>query len=470
MSPHRDRAPRGRHGMATLLVLLPLAGCGSGDAQRAGRPDVILISLDTLRQDHCGFHGYERDTTPFLDSLAADSLVFDRAYSTASWTLIAHMSMLTGLYPVQHEVWESTAALWEGVPLLSQLLAAAGAVTGGVHFPGWLDGKFGFDRGYEYYFSAKDVTDAKARLDTFVPGLADDWSFLFIHLFDIHSASLEPVDSLIYDTKPPYDTMFDPEAPAVLEGMNAKEVFHAIPADFTPRMRDAVVALYDGGIRSVDDRLREWFAEWTELGLLDNAIVIITSDHGEGLAQREYRFGGHGSMFEEGLRVPLMIHATPEARRWLARYRDLEPESMVGRRDDLVSHVDIVPTLLDMLDLPAVVEYPGYSMVRDVPADRFAHAQRGELAVSYREREKVCYDTSGRIKLYVDLREDPRGAGERRPKDEATLERATALAEDALAATRALPKFGAPTSNGGLDEAERAALEGLGYAAELEEH
>ena len=454
---------------AGLLTCAFAAACGGrSEDPGAGRPNLILISLDTLRQDRCGFHGYGRDTTPFLDTIASESLVFDNARATAPWTLISHMTMFTGLYPAQHKVWVAEAALAESVPTIPQLLSDAGAAAVGVHFPGWLDARFGYGRGFLEYRSASDAELAKAQLDEVTTGLEGRWSFLFLHLFDIHSDSLDVDTSLIYDTPAPYDTMFDPEARTVLAGMDAKAVFETIPEDFTERQREAVRALYDGGIRYVDDRLGAWFAEWEERGLLDSAIVIITSDHGEGLGYREQGFGGHGQMFEEGLRVPLLVHATPGARRWLEARRNVPADSLVGRSEALVSHVDLLPTLLDAFDLPAPMEYPGSSLLREVPTDRWVHAQRPPLWISYRGADKVRYDKGGGLFGYVDLAADPAGLEELGRRDPPTIERAAALAKEALAAARALPDPGAAAESGGLSDAERAGLRAIGYGAETE--
>lgn len=456
-----------RPGATAALILSLAVSCREAEDELAP-PSVVLISLDTLRQDHCGFHGYGRDTTPFLDSLAEDSLVFDRAYTTASWTLIAHMSMFTGLFPGQHRVMVQDAALTEAVPTLPQQLADAGAVCVGVHYPGWTDAKFGFGRGFEEYPAAKSVVEAEERLADLLPRLTDRWGFLFVHLFDIHSGSVNRPGSRIYDVPAPYDTLFDAQAPELLTEIDAKEAFYTTAEDFTPRMNEAVVALYDGGIRLVDDRLAAWFAEWREAGLLDNAIVVITSDHGEGLAQRTSTFGGHGEFYEEGLRVPLMIHATPKAKQWLARKRDVEPSALVGRRSELVSHVDILPTVLDALDLAAPIEFPGHSLLRTVPEDRFVHAQRVRRSAVYRGSEKAVYFASGEVASYVDLDRDPAGAGESRPEDAEGLARAEQLVFDALAHLNSLPSHGGATKNGGLTEQEREALKSLGYGPELD--
>ena len=112
-------------------------------------PNVVLISIDALRKDHLGLYGYERDTSPYLDRLADESIVFDRAYCTAPWTLISHMTMLTGLFGRQHGVLADGTALSPKIPTLAERLEAIGYHNIALHFPGWIHERFGHLRGFE---------------------------------------------------------------------------------------------------------------------------------------------------------------------------------------------------------------------------------------------------------------------------------------------------------------------------------
>lgn len=112
---------------------------------------VILISIDSLRADHLGTYGYPRDTSPAIDALAASGAVFEDAVSTSSWTLPAHMSLLTSLPPEAHGVWGDKRALGESVPLLSEVLQRAGWGTFGLVSGPYLESRFGYDRGWHVY-------------------------------------------------------------------------------------------------------------------------------------------------------------------------------------------------------------------------------------------------------------------------------------------------------------------------------
>lgn len=455
--------------VALMLGALPVAALVScGGEAKLPPPDIILISLDTLRQDRCSFHGYGRETTPFLAELGKDSLVFNRAYSTAPWTLISHATMLTGMYPAQHRVWERTAAISPSIPTLAERMSDHGMETRGVYFPGWLDPRFGFDRGFDEYREAKNADEAKAALDVMTDGFDAADYFLFVHLFDIHSDSLQQPGSVIYEVPEPYDSLFVTDARKKLEGIDADQAFNLAAVGFTPEMVDAVGALYDGGIRYVDDKLAAWFAEWEEDGMLENAIIIITSDHGEGLALRQHHFGGHGLFFEEGLKVPMIVHATEGARAWLKQERGLTDADLVGRRDDLVSHVDILPTVLDVLDLPSTMPYEGRSLYRQIPKDRIVHAQRAGGNAAYRGYTKATFDSEGRVLTAVDLAEDPKGLKEGRTTQSEVQRLGGGLAIDAQKAAAAFFDAGSAAKSGGLTEKAAADLRAIGYADKVD--
>src|ERR1700752_245713 len=128
---------------ASMAPGIALGGALASCERSERRTSVILVSIDTLRADHTGLHGYERDTTPFLDHWAKGARVFDHAYTTASWTLVTHMSMLTGLYPQQHQVTSTELALAGEVPLLAERLRTDGYRTVGLYQPGMIHERHG---------------------------------------------------------------------------------------------------------------------------------------------------------------------------------------------------------------------------------------------------------------------------------------------------------------------------------------
>ena len=358
-----------RDGPVALAALLVwgLIGCSPAESVDERPPNLILISLDTVRWDHMSLHGYERETTPFLTELANESIVFDNAYSVASWTLTSHMTMLTGLNPGQHGVVEGDLALSPELPLLAETLKELGYETFGFHYPGWTDPEHGFGRGFDIYAEHQDAVEAGEHIRAALAERNPNRPFfLFIHLFDAHSALRDS-----YYTPPPaWNASFSAGASERLSGLDWKQLKKE-NGDLSPQQLEDAIALYDAGILFVDSALRDWVGEWRAEGLLADTLLAITADHGEGLQTRPNSFWGHGGVFQEGLRVPLVLRF-PDG--WRAGERVTE----------IVGHVDLVPTVLDFVGLPHDPRMPGYSLRRGRPVDSviLADAKYGKSLTS----------------------------------------------------------------------------------------
>ncbi len=447
----------------SISLALPLLapGCGSGHesyaAAHGSPPDIILISIDTLRRDHVGLYGYERNTTPNLDRLADECVVFEEACATASWTLPSHMTMLTGLYPGQHEVINTESALNESFPTLTQRLKERGYYTIGLYRPGWLDPRYGFDRGFDTYVSHKLAHEAEANLREALANREPDKPlFLFIHLFDVHCEDLKHTEGTMYAPPAPYDELFTTNPEETLAGLDMFRLWTEPKGKDTLKIiskeqRDALIGLYDGGIRYVDDEIAGWIEELREEEVFDDAIFIVTADHGEGLAQRYARWGGHGDLHEEGLAVPLLIRF-PEAR-WAGK-----------RVSQRVSHVDLLPTVLDWLGAydPRL---PGVSLLEEVDEERIVIAEMGPEAV-YEGRWKLLDNPPSNGGILYDLEKDPLELHPIFAQDETPEERA--VRARLQAALRELRESWFEPGSAKAAEAEsaatRAELEKLGYA------
>ena len=378
----------------------PSTSPGGADAGAAGGTPVILISLDTLRPDHLGLYGYERrETSPFLDELGEECLVFDRAFTTMSWTLIAHMSMLTGLYPSQHKVWTKDSALPPSVPTLAERLGAEGYHTLGFYYgpESWLHPRYGYDRGFDLYRHHRDAEEAEKNIRAALAERPKDRPFfLFIHLFDVHSAPIprNRPGVPMYDAPQGYATHFHDDALERMEGVDTWTWWNERAHPVTPEQHEAIVAQYDGGIRYVDDKLRAWVGAWREEGFFDDALTIITSDHGEGLYQRGWKYGGHGATHQEGLLVPLLIRL---------------PGGRFGgqRIDTPVSVVDFKPTVLDYLGLKVDPRIAGVSLLGTIPEDRVLYAERPEMEAVIRWPYKLVQDKEQKGGRIFDLAGDP---------------------------------------------------------------
>lgn len=425
-----------------LLATVLTAGCDRAPPRPplAELPSIVLVSIDTLRADHVGTYGYARDTTPFLDRFAETATVFERAFTSAPWTLVAHMTMLTGLFPLQHGVIREELALSPEVPLLAERLREAGYQTVALYYPCWIDARYGFERGFDVFRPHGSVEEARAlvleelaKLDPARP------YFLFLHLFDVHDGPLASGEHMLYASPPPYQDFFMERAAEKLPKV-PPDVLWESQNLLNEEQREALIALYDGGIRHVDANLEQLFGALESRGDLEDALVIVTSDHGEALGQRG-KLTGHGDLTQEGLHVPLIVRPPRGAR---AGTRVVEP----------VHLGDLVPTILALAALPVDESLPGRSLFGPLPKERvITGTYLPEEFVVRWPQKLLCREGMGC--LGVDLERDP---GELRYQ-RAAPELFERLQREALGEG----EFPAPVEIAPLSEDERAALRALGY-------
>ncbi|MCM2269805.1 MAG: sulfatase-like hydrolase/transferase, partial [Thermoanaerobaculia bacterium] len=325
----------------------------------APRPtSLVLISLDTLRADRLGSYGYAaRPTSPHLDALARRSVLFRTAISAAPWTRPAHRAMLNGLYPL------SNAGLVS--PPLGEMLWRSGFRTAAITAGGQVDPRFEFDVGFERF----RVWDWARAGDGVLDYLADDGRpyFLFLHTYEAH----EPYE----------DTRFAAGlAPGRIEGSFRKLHHQWLGVSITDAERAYASALYDGDIAFLDERLGRLFAQFELAGVFDEAIVVVTSDHGEQFW--EHGTWGHGgTVYDEEIRVPLLVRLPPATARRIAGGRPL-PLAV----EEQVELVDLYPTLLDLLGVALPHRVQGRSL-RPLLAG----------APGWIAREALAEETSGRM-------------------------------------------------------------------------
>ena len=305
--------------------------------------NLILISIDTLRADHLGLLGYGRPTSPNVDEFFSDGVVFTQAFSQTPWTLPSHVSMLTGLYPSTHgtRVYPTVTRgyvdrICEDVVLVAETLSAAGLATAGFTGGAYLTTDYGFDRGCDD-FGVAETMRMREVLDMALPWLRDNATkrfFLFLHGFDVHRYNPPPAHDVFSDEG--YDgplRRIRERRPIDLENLAVGDGFYSLDEEDL----GFLIALYDSEIRYVDEQLLRLFTELRNLNLLENTSVILTSDHGESFA--EHGTTGHAfNLYGPALHVPLLIRSAGANRR-----------TVTSR----VQTVDIAPTILDLLGLPA---------------------------------------------------------------------------------------------------------------------
>lgn len=280
-----------------LAAAAALCGCGAEP-----RPDVLLVSVDTLRADALGCLGYPRDATPNLDRLAAGGVLYTRHYSSSSQTGPAHASLFSGRLPSEHGVVKNGVSVPHGCPWLPEEFQAGGWSTAAVIGALVLDRRFGFERGFAWF---EDRIDAAApagggpaleRPAGTVVDLAARWLseagtgpvFLWVHVFDPHEPYAPPV--------PP---------PLASAGAGAFFRSRAEANPFFDAARQAQWRRgYEAEVSYTDQQLGRLFAAFE--GRPGDRIVAVTSDHGEGLGEHGYQ-GHHFYLYEEQVHVPLIL-------------------------------------------------------------------------------------------------------------------------------------------------------------------
>ena len=398
--------------VAAVVASALLVACHSSysDDRRPGPPyNVLLISIDTVRQDVLSCYGrrarraHDVPTTPNLDALAATGVRMLDAYASSSWTLPSHLSMMTGQTPLVHGVDIDQQAIAGPEPTLAEILQRHGYRTRGVFSGPYLDPTWGFGRGFERYRGvygthattamvrhAREDGDVEADLNRamangdrdrvasdirtrrMIRGALDrEWTrdvssnevtaavlediqelsterqpwFLFAHYFDAHDDYVPP---------PPFDARFDPDYAGPITGKNVlrSPLLRAREREGGPLVRrvsdrdlDHLIALYEGEVAWVDDHLGRVLRALDTHGQAGRTLVIVVSDHGEEF----FEHGGLGhrhNLFDESVRVPMLLRlpgVLPSGR------------SVHG----LVSLVDLLPTILDILKLPEHASWTG---------------------------------------------------------------------------------------------------------------
>jgi arylsulfatase A-like enzyme/glycosyltransferase involved in cell wall biosynthesis len=354
----RGALPRAVGGARALTLLLALAlcvACGRSEAE-VRRQNLVLCVVDTLRADHLGCYGYERDTSPQLDRLAAESVRFAAAYAQAPETVASHASLFSSTYPAVHATWNDPGpldpvrdyrALSPEAVCLAEVLQSDGYTTAAFADGGWLQVERGLGQGFETFESR--FLGAEDRVDQALEWLADHDArrpfFLFLHTYEVHTPYL-PAEEFLADFEPDYDgplrqVLADARA-MMADGALKNPIVEVHRKLFAPRLstlteadRRFLIALYDAEIRSADRALGRFFEALRAQGRLADTVLAVTADHGE-------EFGEHGSfehtqVYDECLHVPLLVRL-PEG-----------PRGTV--REDRVELVDVMPTLLAELGL-----------------------------------------------------------------------------------------------------------------------
>lgn len=431
-------------GVCVGLLLCACVG-GSGCRRPPARPHLLLVSLDSCRADHLGAYGYHRDTSPFLDQLAAEGLRFSNAFVNTHATPPSHATILSSLYQETHRVQfnerpgRERMRLTPEVPLVQEHLQRSGYTTIGVTGGGWMSAELGFGRGFTVFDDAplggvgagRLLQHVRRHLGTGKP------IFAFFHTYAIHSP---------YSPPEPYRGLWG-ALPGRIEPTNENlAAMNAGQLPFTPADVRRAVALYDGEIRHTDDVLRSVFGALAELGFLDDCLVVVTSDHGEELGERG-GFVHRDLLYDDLLRVPLVLWGRPV------------PRGKVEH--SLASSIDIAPTLLAAAGVRIPERMEGRDLLAAGGVERvFAQLEDRRYAVRTADWKLILNAEPPSRELY-DLRSDPQERHDVAARHPALVQ---ALEQDLRAWKAARPRL-RPSTQPPVPSSEEVeeALRALGY-------
>jgi arylsulfatase A-like enzyme len=407
--------------VATKELVIPPHRAGPPSATH---PNVVLIVMDTVRADHLPVYGYERDTTPRLKNFAREATLYTRAVACSNFTLPSHASIFTGLYPRAHGAILFPPGSSTVLPLdnryrtVAEVLAEHGYRTlAVVSNTAYVVPEFGVDQGFEvfdarrvapltweghflrdgvrgllnlfastagldekYRDAAAITTDAISHINSAISSVRP--FFMFVNYMDAHAPYIPPA---------PYDILFRGKDRRMTlsryYGMQKTVVSQR--REITTEERDHLLSQYDGAIAYVDRQLGRLFDFLRQAGVYDSALIVVTSDHGEAFGERN--FVEHWqSLFQNEVHVPLLV-----------RY----PHQRTGKVETgLVSHVDLMPTILDAVGIKPPEGLHGRSLVHgnaNDPRPVFSEVSRGEwLRVLRPHLPPVQYSVhQGNVKL-----------------------------------------------------------------------
>ena len=324
--------------LAAVLLLLNMANLYAKLTTRQPQPNVILISLDTVRADHLGCYGDQHAQTPVLDRLATNGVLFEEAISNSSWTLPGHGGMLTGVQPTALGLFKVTDRLDAKALTMAEVFHEHGFDTGAIASYILLDKVYGFDQGFEYfdYVDHQPAAQVVDKAIAYVSQRQQQKFFLFLHLYDAHW----PYEPELSTARRFWPHGVGTELHDLLDtGDYARFALKVLRG---PRLfNDYCLAMYNGELHDVDKQLGRLFKFLLKQGLDNRTVIVVTSDHGEEFL--EHGLFGHGlTLYDESLHVPLIM-----------RFPHLLPSGV--RVKGQVQLLDLFPTLLGLTGIDASV-------------------------------------------------------------------------------------------------------------------
>jgi len=317
------------------------------------KPNIILISIDTLRADHLRCFGNNKIHTPNIDKIATDGVIYRSAIAQAPNTLPSHFSILTSLYPTTHLAFHESSPLGHGLnkltaekDTLAKALKKEGFSTAAFVDGGYLNHKYGYDQGFDIYDDAGGhLAVINKKVLDYIEKNHNQNFFLFMHFYDVHGPYEPPTQyrNMYYskhnntgnDTRMEYLKCLE-----ALRYLNLDDIYSF----------DRLKANYMGGVTYADNELGKLFDKLSSLNIYDDTIIIILSDHGESFLEHNF-YVGHGlQCYDQEVHIPLIIKFPKQKNKSTVIY-------------DQVESIDVMPTILDVLDVSLNQKAQGRSLL-----------------------------------------------------------------------------------------------------------
>ncbi len=373
----------------------------------------LVVVLDGATALRMGVTGYSRDTTPVIDRLAGESVVFDNAITQAVYTIASIGSVLTSQYPERHHTISFADRLPSSAVTFPGLLSEAGIRTAGFSGNAVMSPAFGLGHGFDEFIEVRELEDYSGHGDSVLRSFLEWLESNHEHRFMAYVHFREP--HFPFDPPAPFDSKFGPTDlfPEGVTDYSVVEAYNRMAGqgeEVAPEVVERIRDLYDGNMAYVDGLVGEILDHLVKLGIDEKTAVILTADHGEALFEHDY-IGHNTQLYEESIRVPLIV-------RW--------PGAAPRRVDSVVELLDIAPTVLDLMGLekhPARRQMQGRSFVSLLlgaeASEGFAFSRTVWVKPRYSIRDSrykfIWNSRTGEEELY-DLEIDPREKNNRHGK------------------------------------------------------
>ena len=345
--------------IVVIVVMLNVCIQVYSSIKRPEGPNIIFITVETLRADHLSCYGYARKTTPAIDSVAKRGVLFSNMFAQRALTWPSLASIMTSSYPVDHGVRDNGQLLSPSILTMAEILKNNGYRCGAFLAHGVGANWKGFDCIGEALYRDKEITE---RAIGWLKNNFNKKIFMWMHYWEPHRP---------YQPPEPYDSLFDPDYKGSMNGsIEQMDLIALNKTELDADDLNHMVSLYDGSILFVDDQIKRVIETIKELGLEKNSLIIISADHGEDLYQHNCYFNHYASIYDSSLRIPFII-----------KLQDGIPENK--QIDEVVESINIAPTILELARIPVPGHFEGRSLVPLI----YSKNDRGDFKRAYSEWE-----------------------------------------------------------------------------------